>query len=109
MSIEKIEKIKKQISARPTSAKIFFDTWVGTWVYLELLTKHYNNEEINYHELYLKIAHLASRQTLQKIIDKAIDKKIIYTTPSIKDKRKLIIVLAKETILEFENLNSDFL
>ena len=103
MSLEKVKKLKFEVKNRDKTISLFLESSLGYFVYLELLENFYLNNEIYYHELYLKVASTSSRQTFQKFIDRCIAENYIFTNVCKNDKRKLMLSISPQVVNDFEN------
>ena len=104
MSLDKVKKLKFEVQNRSKTISIFLQSTLGYIIYLELLESHYEYQDIYYHELYLKVANMSSRQTFQKFIDECIAENYVITKISKKDKRKVVLSLSYEVVNDFENV-----
>ena len=92
-----------------TSIKFFRSQLVLIFVWLWVLERYYAKELYNVEELNQNIPkEHASRPTIYKFIDLAIEKKFLKRLPSVSDKRKWNLEPTKQTVDEFELWSKGF-
>jgi hypothetical protein len=86
------------------SIKFFRKNITSYWIWISILERYYNNNNNNNIENTIKgiPSEIASRPTLFKIIDDAVQKKYLVKELDKNDKRKINLFPTSQTIKEFE-------
>ena len=80
----------------------------GYMIWLILMSKHFEKNNISIEELVTTVASYASRRTVIDFINKGVQGKFIKKINSIEDKRKNLIEPTNVTIKEYSDWSTEF-
>lgn len=101
-----LNSLKNDVLKYPSykTVEYFRKDFVSVWIWIHVLDNYFNNREnINIQKIMQEIPYqIASRPTVYKIIDAAVDKKYLIKVINEKDKRKYNLFPSTQVVNEFK-------